>query len=883
MQRSIRRVLTSLVTLCSAVASIVFAGSSGVPLNVSVEQTRQEESATTPAKSRSDKYVDMKSDGGRQTEWGARKILIATGNFAAHHNGAVITCDSTVRYSDTRIECFGNVLINKGTTYVYGDRAEYNGETNEARVFSSIVKVVDKQTVMYTYNFKFNTKTNIGEFSGGGVVYDDGGQLEAERGYYHADTKDIICVDRVELKNDTYQMKSDSVVYNMESNQARFFTETNIWKPEDKEYLYASRGMVDGNIDLYSLTKDGYILTAEQEVWSDSLDYYSERGYALMRGNIQLDDQTQKVIAFGDWGEYWKEPGNAFLTRNPSVVSYDKEQGDSLFLASDSMFLYTKDPVAERMAKAERDSLIADSMQQAQKLQQEALRAKTAEMAKKFEAKKKEDDAQRSTDKAKPEETEKSERSKADKSREAVRMARESLQRNNPEKRATQSEQSSTTAEENGTAEQRTDDTPNSGSGTDSLQRDSLKMDSLQSDSLKNPLDTMTVKERRAYERAEAKRVKQHIRDSIKKARRDSLNKKLDEIAERRQAKKTAFLKKMERYDSIRQAKAQQRADMRLRKRMLALERKGIFLKRLADTTITRYMAMMRADSIQIDSLARHVADSLLAIYFPQPKGADSLGVASADTMAVDSTYKLILAYRRVRAYRSDFQMVCDSLSASSIDSVIHLHINPVLWNERSQVTSDVMHIYTDSSRLDYAHFEGTPMTIQQIDTVHYNQVTGKEMKSYFRNNEIYRNDVDGNVQTIYFMQEDNSPEVTMMAYIESGSMSAYIKNRQVVNITYRTNPTYTFYPMDKIPADRSMRLKGFKWEEKRRPTRDSVFTRRIRESIREEKEFLPRPLFPIERAMKLRKERLLRMKTWRDRTDTLSLETIEWVESVKD
>lgn len=870
MQRSVRRFLLSLVSLFSAVASIVFAGSGSVSLSEVIENSSRQETTEQTTK-RSDKYVDMKSDGGRQTEWGSRKILIAVGNFAAHHNGTIITCDSTVRYSDSRIECFGNVLINKGSTYVYGDRAEYNGETNEARIFSSIVKVVDKQTVMYTYNFKFNTKTNIGEFSGGGVVYDDGAQLEAERGYYYADTKDVICVDRVEMKNETYQMQSDSVVYNMESNQARFFTDTNIWKPEEKEYLYASRGMVDGNTDLYSLTKDGYILTVEQEVWSDSLDYYSERGYAKLRSNIQLDDQTQKIVAFGDWGEYWKEPGNVFLTRNPSVISYDKEQGDSLFLSSDSMYLYTKDPVAERLAKALRDSLAADSMQQARKNQQEALRAKTEAMVKQ-RSEESEETPQASTA-----------GSAKDRRRDKERAARESLMRNNPANANKQEEQGGAAEEESRAVQDGENAEPKEGNRADSLQRDSLAQDSLRSDSLYNPLDTMTVKERRAYERAKAKEAKQHIKDSIKKVRRDSLNKKLDAIAERRQAKKNIFLKKMERYDSIRKAKIQLRADKRLRKRMLALERKGIYLKRLADTTIARYMSMMRADSILIDSLAHHIADSLLAQYFPQPQSADSLATAPVDTVAADSTYRLILAYRRVKAYRTDFQMVCDSLSVNSIDSIIHLNINPVLWNDQSQITSDVMHIHTDSSRIKFAHFEGKPMTIQQIDTMYYNQVTGKDMKAYFRDNEIYRNDVDGNVQTIYFMQEDNSPDVTMMAYIESGSMSSYIENRRIVSITYRTNPTYTFYPIDKIPADRSLRLKGFKWEESRRPTRDSVFTRQIRKSLREFKESLPRPRFPIERALKLRKERLLRMKTWRDRTDTLSLETIEWVESVKD
>ena len=89
-------------------------------------------------------------------------VVFLVGNFAAQHNGAVITCDSAVRYSDMRIEFFGNVLINKNTTYIYGDRAEYDGDLNEARVYSDIVKVIDGDATLYTYDFRFNTKTNVG-------------------------------------------------------------------------------------------------------------------------------------------------------------------------------------------------------------------------------------------------------------------------------------------------------------------------------------------------------------------------------------------------------------------------------------------------------------------------------------------------------------------------------------------------------------------------------------------------------------------------------------------------------------------------------------------------------------------------------------------------
>lgn len=137
------------------------------------------------------KLIDLKSDLMGPIAPGD-SVVFLVGNFAAQHNGAVITCDSAVRYSDMRIEFFGNVLINKNTTYIYGDRAEYDGELNEARVYSDIVKVVDGDATLYTYKFLFNTKKNIGEFADGGVMLNRENLLESVRGYYYADTKELI-------------------------------------------------------------------------------------------------------------------------------------------------------------------------------------------------------------------------------------------------------------------------------------------------------------------------------------------------------------------------------------------------------------------------------------------------------------------------------------------------------------------------------------------------------------------------------------------------------------------------------------------------------------------------------------------------------------------
>lgn len=893
-----RKFVVTVSVLLSAFASIVFAGSSGMP---QLPERGRAVGGSQSSEQKSDKYVDMKSDAGRQTQIGGKKILIAVGNFAAHHNGTIITCDSTVRYSDSHLECFGNVLINKGSTYIYGDRAEYDGEKNEAKIYSDIIKVVDDSTTMYTYNFTFNTKSNIGTFTGGGVVIDDKNRLEADRGYYNADTKDIICVDRVEMRDDKYQMKGDSVIYNMDTNNARFFTNTNIWNTEDNEYLFADCGEFDDAKQLYRLTDNGYILTEEQELWSDSLDYYRDSGYALLKRNIQIDDIKNKVLAFGEWGEYWKEPGNAFLTDDPIVVSYDEEQGDSLFIRSDSMYLYTRDPVAERLereriAKHKADSIaLADSLAKVALEQEQALAAQKAEQEKKDDSEKESEGSADSTPKS--EEHGEIEVEQPTTNRQRTEQAKASLDR---AKRGSKSKSGELDGADGGVAiapkqgenqplmgdaaaaAEGGDIATSAGVKADSLAVDSLATDSLAADSLTNQLDTLTVKERKALERAAVKAAKQHIRDSIKQVKADSLRVKLDIIAERRQAKRTAYFKNLERLDSISHAKERARADKKLRRRVARLERRGITIQPVHDSIYRGADSVALAELLHIDTTANRVLDSLIAIYFPRKEKADTTAMVT-DTIPVDSTYKLIMALRNVRMFRGEAQMVCDSLLMRSTDSVIHLYKSPVLWNNENQITADSMHIYSREGRLVRALFEGHPMIIAEIDTAHYNQIAGKQMESLFNeNNELYRHNVEGNVQTIYYMQDQNTADITMMAYIESGDMTAYLENKELTGITYRTNPTYFFYPMDKIPETRETKLKEFKWESSRRPARDSVMTRVIRPTERVVRKGLPRPNFPIERSLNIRKERLINQGRWKDRTDTLSIETLEWVESVK-
>ena len=819
------RRLLSIAVVALAAGSVIFARGG-----------MQAPEAEQPAEK---KLIDLKSDNMGPVAPGD-SVIFLVGNFAAQHNGAVITCDSAVRYSDMRIEFFGNVLINKNTTYIYGDRAEYNGEVNEARVFSDIVKVVDEDATLYTYEFLFNTKENVGEFGGGGVLVNRDSRLESVRGYYYANSKELVCVDRVEMRNDEYELKGDSVVYNMATDNAFFFRNTNIWNKEG-DYLYADRGAYRKADSLYKVTSNGYVLTDKQEMWSDSIDFYRAEDHIILWRDIQIDDTEHKVLAFGDYGEYWKEPGNAFLTRRPSIVSYDLSQGDSLFMRADSMFLFTINENAERRAA---EAAAADSL------------ARSADSL----ALSGPDSLAHAAG--------------------GADVPADSLGRPRSGRRP----QGVDAADSLGTP------VPASGPTTDG-DADSLHVapspldapdrpapaDSLggaaPADSLANAADTLTVAQRKALLKEAAKRAKAEEKAAAAKEKK----KKLDEIAARRKEKTTARLLEQKEREEARLTARRLKAESKLKARQARATRKGRMIQ-IDSTALRELDSLIVLNMAEQDSLLNLLVDSLLTDTAAMAIPADSIDSLTAPR---DSIYRLLKGFRNVKIYRSDFQTVCDSMTAISTDSTIHLYIDPVLWNENNQITSDVMDIFTENQQLTRAEFIGSPMMVSQLDTTHYNQVAGKTMTAYFFNNQIYRNDVNGNAQTIYYMQDGEPVEITMMGVIESGEISFFIEDKQVVQITYRGDPVYNFYPMDKIPPTQDIRLKGFKWEGARRPSQAEVFDRRIRPSERERRSEMKHPDFPIMQRIDEHRTRLIEQRRWTDRNDQVDAATVEWMHSL--
>lgn len=210
------------------------------------------------------------------------------------------------------------------------------------------------------------------------------------------------------------------------------------------------------------------------------------------------------------------------------------------------------------------------------------------------------------------------------------------------------------------------------------------------------------------------------------------------------------------------------------------------------------------------------------AIALPQDTStADSISLPLASdtipTEPADSTYRIIKGFHKVRMYRSDVQAVCDSLVFSTLDSCITMYYDPIIWNGGQQVLGEKILIYLNDSTIDWVHIQNQALLVEQLDTAHFNQISGREIKAYFKNGEIDYADVIGNVLVAYYYQEDEGQELTGLNTTQASHLTAYMVDRQMEKLLITNKSNGVFYPILQIPPDK-MKLPTFGWFSKLRP-----------------------------------------------------------------
>ncbi|MFM8432798.1 MAG: OstA-like protein [Bacteroidota bacterium] len=225
-----------------------------------------------------------------------------------------------------------------------------------------------------------------------------------------------------------------------------------------------------------------------------------------------------------------------------------------------------------------------------------------------------------------------------------------------------------------------------------------------------------------------------------------------------------------------------------------------------------------RAEMVQYDerdSLFLH-ADTLLAV---------------GRKVNRDSVNRNVFAFHHVRIYKSDLQGVCDSLTYSQSDSTIRFYRGPILWSGANQMTADSITLHTSGGALSKIVLRTNAFIVSQsdtmqagpIDSLRFNQITGKTMTGYFSDNNINRIEVKGNGQTIYYAKNSKNADVAVNR-ADCSDLLIRVKANEVQQITLINDPDGTMYPIRELKVN-ELRLKGFSWKSGIRPvSRASIF-----------------------------------------------------------
>ena len=126
-------------------------------------------------------------------------------------------------------------------------------------------------------------------------------------------------------------------------------------------------------------------------------------------------------------------------------------------------------------------------------------------------------------------------------------------------------------------------------------------------------------------------------------------------------------------------------------------------------------------------------------------------------------------------------------------------------------------------------------------DTLHdFNQVKGRNILAYFKQNRINRIDVLGNAESLYYAL-DGDTAVSGVNKSLSATMRLSFAENKLQRISFLNKPDASFIPPHELKED-DTRLKGYRWRPTERPTRRTVFGKHFASDIKSKPKRKPKP-----------------------------------------
>jgi lipopolysaccharide export system protein LptA len=263
-------------------------------------------------------------------------VQILSGGVRLRQGTTLFSCDSCiVNESANMFEAFGKVHINdRNATNIYSNYLRYLLDIRYAYLRGA-VRLTDNQGTLTTDELEYDVANRIGVYKNGGRVVNKNSVLTSKEGVYYADIKDIYFKTNVELKDPAYYLKSDSLLYNTETQVATFISKTFI-RDSSNRTITTSEGYYDQRMGRSEFTKRTTIVDNDVSITGDEIANDDASGTAQVRGNAVLIDEKQGVSILANEIFANKKTEAYLATKKPLMII--RQEKDSIYVTADTLF-----------------------------------------------------------------------------------------------------------------------------------------------------------------------------------------------------------------------------------------------------------------------------------------------------------------------------------------------------------------------------------------------------------------------------------------------------------------------------------------------------------------------------------------------------------------
>lgn len=202
----------------------------------------------------------------------------------------------------------------------------------------------------------------------------------------------------------------------------------------------------------------------------------------------------------------------------------------------------------------------------------------------------------------------------------------------------------------------------------------------------------------------------------------------------------------------------------------------------------------------------------------------DTMYVA-ADTLISEekeeSEERFLYAFHNVRLIKSAMHAISDSLVYINSDSLIHMYKDPVIWEDKSQITADSISFYIVNEEIDRVNLIQNAFTVNRDTLGNYNQMKGRKMTGYFNDQKISRLHIQGNGESIYFDLVSDTL-LRGMNKMLCANIMMFFEDGNIKKINWLVKPEGNFKPPHLI-EEKGKLLEGFEWRGDEKPTMSAI------------------------------------------------------------